>query len=118
MSKERERFTYIGSDISGVINVNPYSSPLYVYTDKRQGIKKNKTAKMEWGLILEETIRDQFRDRHPKYYVDTKEEMKKNNLSFIEHPELPYIAGHPDGFIQMKKAKCVFWKLKLALTLG
>lgn len=57
-----------GSDAAAIVNLDPWSSPMAVWLDKR-GITEDSdaTEAMEWGLLLENIVADEFERRTGLY---------------------------------------------------
>lgn len=113
MSKERERYQYVGaSDIAGIVNISPWTSPLSVWHSKMHGRTSNMTDAMYFGTALETFVKNEFRRRNKTLKVLSKKEMRDDGLSFIEHEELPYICGHPDGYFIDDKGEIGILEIK------
>jgi putative phage-type endonuclease len=52
------------SDVAGIIGMSEWSSPVAVWLDKTMSVDKAATEPMEWGLILEDTIIDEWARRN------------------------------------------------------
>lgn len=84
-----------GSDIAGVLNMNPkYTSPLKVYISKVEPPNENEETSeaAEWGNILEPVVRNQFKKRHPELQV------RQSNFMW-RHPEYDFMVANVDGFL-------------------
>jgi putative phage-type endonuclease len=54
------------SDVAGIIGMSEWSSPVSVWLDKTMTVEKAATEPMEWGLILEDTIIDEWARRNDR----------------------------------------------------
>ena len=96
------------SDIAGVVGLNPYKSPLWIYLDKTSQLPESyqENIAAELGLELENFMRKKF----VKW-------MKKNEDINIDVKEVPYILQHDkvdyftatlDGILKHpEKGKCI-----------
>jgi len=94
MAKEEvDRKTYLGGhDISALLGVNPYRTPLQVYAEKKGLSDPFQQNEYTWlGLALEPAARSWYRELNEN--VPVTEEV------FVRHSDLSYLAGHPDGIV-------------------
>lgn len=85
-----ERRTYLGAnDVSAILGLNPYSSPLAVYCDKRgEKPPQEQTAAMKRGLRLEPYI--------AALYSDHTGRAVEKWLGPIRPPDKPHLGVNPD----------------------
>lgn len=84
-----------GSDIAGVLNMNPkYTSPLKVYISKVEPPPDDDETSeaAEWGNILEPVVRNQFKKRHPELRV-------RQSHFMWRHPKYDFMVANVDGFL-------------------
>lgn len=61
-----------GSDVSAIMGLNEYKSPLQLWLEKTGRVEPKDLSDNEavqWGVTLEPVIRDRFAARHPEYTV-------------------------------------------------
>lgn len=61
-----------GSDVSAIMGLNEYKSPLQLWLEKTGRVEPRDLSDNEavqWGVTLEPVIRDRFAARHPEYTV-------------------------------------------------
>lgn len=61
-----------GSDVSAIMGLNEYKSPLQLWLEKTGRVEPRDLSDNEavqWGVTLEPVIRDRFAERHPEYTV-------------------------------------------------
>jgi putative phage-type endonuclease len=85
-----------GSDIAGILNVSPYSSPYQIYLEKKGEYQKEESEQMYWGNILENLVAKEFARRNNK-------KVKKCNYTIV-HTEYPFIIANVDRLIVGEKA--------------
>lgn len=90
-----------GSDVAGIMGINPWASPLTVYLDK-VGVtgKKETNEKMEIGTELEPFLREKFRKKMSKELTDLKVITVKKILFHQEHN---FILANVDGLVYCKE---------------
>ena len=78
-----------GSDASAILGLNPYSSPLRVYTDKiGKAEEKESNEAMRQGVDLEQYVADRFSE-------ETGKRVKKCN-KILQHKDLPWMLANID----------------------
>lgn len=80
-----------GTDISGILGMNPWKSPLSVYLDKTgvgDGVVENEA--MEWGKRLELLVAQKYAEAH---------DVTLEQGQFHTHQEIPYLGGTPDYIV-------------------
>tara|TARA_R110002012_G_scaffold197079_1_gene365597 strand:- start:1076 stop:1972 length:897 start_codon:yes stop_codon:yes gene_type:complete len=88
----RDRRTYLGgSDIAGVLNTCPYSSPLQVWHRKVNGEEKTDSDGMYFGRRLEGFVKREFKKRNKEFKII------KGDV--IKHDIYEYLSGSPDGYL-------------------
>ncbi len=90
-----ERQHYIGgSDISAIMNLNPWKTIHDVFIEKVDDPKPFKENEaMYWGKALEESIADRWlMERHKENY-----NIERSQVLSTGHPTKDYIRGHPDA---------------------
>lgn len=99
-----------GTDISAILGMNPWKSPLSVYLDKTgvgDGIVENEA--MEWGKRLELLIAQKYAEAYDCIVTPGE---------FLLHPEYPYFGGTPDFIVTWKdglgEALCKGLEIKTA----
>ena len=85
-----------GSDIAGVMDISPWSTPLAVYCDK-VGLKppQDPTVAMEFGIRMEPTLRKWAEDEINKQ-LDTKAYLALGGYKVLSSP---YLYRHPENDI-------------------
>lgn len=89
MSEDRDRKTYIGgTDVSAILGLNPYKSPLQVFLEKTGNLQPQAdNPAMKWGRILEAPVAEEFaRLRN----------VQLKPGGFITVKDRPYLGAHPD----------------------
>ncbi len=79
-----------GSDISGILNISDYTSPLCVWDQKVNGYKAVETEACYFGKRLESFVKHEFRKKNKDLKV------LKGDLLTDEIRE--YLTGSPDGY--------------------
>lgn len=54
------------SDVAGIVGMSEWASPVSVWVDKTMTVESEPTEPMEWGLILEDTIIDEWARRNDR----------------------------------------------------
>lgn len=81
-----------GSDVSAILGLNPYSSPLKVYTDKvSDDIKEETNEAMRQGTDFEQYVADRFCE-------ETGYKVKRCN-KILQHPDYPWMLANVDRLI-------------------
>lgn len=65
-----------GSDVSALMGLNEYKSPLTLWLEKTGRIDSKNLSdneSVQWGITLEPIIRKKFADKHPEYAVQIPE---------------------------------------------
>ena len=106
-----------GSDISAIVGLDKYSSPMRVYLDKigvPSDIVENEA--MEWGTRTESIVADKFAEMHPEYIV--KKELEPNGEeTLFRHPDCLFAVAHPDRLLYERgdgTAPPAVWECKTA----
>lgn len=98
---ERRRAGLGGSDVAAVVGLNPWSSPLQVYAEKRGLVEpKEMSEAMRWGHVLEPVIAQEYARR-----LDV--EVYQPSVSPIVHPSRSWQLGTPDALVRGAPAKGV-----------
>ena len=85
-----------GSDVSTIIGVNKYKSPLRLWLEKTGRVAQEDISSkeaVEWGNRLEATIRDKFAEMHPEFDVT-------ESGSTMVSRERPWAHANLDGIIE------------------
>lgn len=87
----RDRHQFIGSsDAAAALDLSPWRSMIDLWLEKRGDLPPlEETPAMRWGKLLEPTIRQE--------YADTTGRSVRVPPRRIDHPEVRFIAAHPDG---------------------
>ena len=92
-----ERKKYIGgSDTGGILNNNPYSSPLTIWKIKKNLLEIDETINIKKGNDLEPVILRKFQEK-------TDKNVFKPDVMF-HHPEYNFMIANVDGLIEDEKA--------------
>lgn len=88
---EQRRIGIGGSDVSAILGLNAYKSPMSVYLDKigESPLEDTTSESAYWGTQLEDVIARHFADANPGIKV------RRNNHILI-HPEYPYMIANID----------------------
>ena len=90
-----ERKNYIGgSDISAVMGLNRYKTPLRLWLEKTGGIKPDDLSnneKVQWGIKLEEIVAQEFSERTGKKVI--------RQTKTYTHNKYPFLVAHVDRLI-------------------
>lgn len=80
-----------GSDISAIAGVNPFSSAIDVFLQKKglHDVKPN--SKMRWGNLLEPAVADE--------YSETEGVQINKVKAVLQHPEIPHFLANLDRLI-------------------
>ena len=91
---EWRRRGFGGSDVSGVLGMNKWKTPLQIYISKVEPPIENEeiSEAAEWGNILEPVVRDQFKKKHPELRV-------RQSHFMWRHPEYDFMVANVDGFL-------------------
>ena len=98
-----------GTDVSALLGLNPWKSPIDVYLGKLgMSERKEPTEAMFWGNQLEQVISNVYAERC-KVKVVRGESIAAlfpnlkahsfNEQSLLEHPQADYVLGTPDGIV-------------------
>lgn len=86
---EKRRQGIGGSDVSALLGLNPYSSPMKVYLDKIGKLEEQETNEaMRQGTDLEDYVASRFCE-------DTGKKVKRVNR-ILQHPEFPWMLANID----------------------
>lgn len=109
---KRRRLGLGGSDVSAILGVNPYQTPLDVWADKtgKVPIRSVSNEAMIWGTVLEPVIASEFARRTGCELDDIPEE-----LTPLVHESRPWHMGTPDYLIRNKRigleVKTAGWRM-------
>lgn len=85
-----------GSDISGILNLSPWSNPIHVYMDKIGELpQQEQTEAMYFGNILEDIVAKEFQKR-------TGMKVRRRN-AILQHPDYDYMFANVDRIIVGKR---------------
>lgn len=93
----RDRHLYLGSsDAAPAMNLSPWRSAVELWLEKRRRAAPiEETAAMRWGKLLEPLLRQEYADLTGRRVRVPPER--------IPHPELSFIAAHPDGITEDRR---------------
>lgn len=94
-TQEVDRNSYLGaSDMAAILGENPYVSPMQVYANKIGMSEPFTGNEFTWlGSAVEPEMRKWYREE----VLDG--EYESSGEVFLRHPELEYLAGHPDDIL-------------------
>jgi putative phage-type endonuclease len=98
-----ERRTMItASDISAILNLNPYRGPLEVWHEKRgerppETMDPKRQARIEWGHLIEPRLRERYAARHGVMGL------MRTSMT-LRHPEIRHHGATPDGLVFTDRA--------------
>lgn len=97
---ERRRHGLGGSDVSAILGVNPYATPLDVWADKtgKVPIRSVSNEAMIWGSVLEPVIASEYARRTGVELDSVPEE-----LTPLVHESRPWHMGTPDYLIKDRR---------------
>ena len=95
-----------GSDIAGILDISPWSTPLAVYCDKA-GLRPDRdpTDAMEFGLRMEPELRRWAKDEINKQFATTDEYLATGGYNVLsspylyQYPTIPEFIGNLDGVV-------------------
>lgn len=97
-----------GSTAAAILGASKYGTPLteWLRLTGRRTPDRVETPWMRWGTMMEPVNADLYRERfHDR-------ELAREELT-IEHPEIPWLAYSPDGFVAIKQAgRTGLWEAK------
>ena len=104
------RKKFVGaSEVAGILNIggdiSKYSTPLSVFMDKMGMSEKmdNDAYHLRRGRNMEQYVIDEYIHRTgSKMYPCKKENGKGKMISYIQHPDIPFAAFHPDSLVISK----------------
>ena len=103
----RERETYIGAtDLSAILGLNPYSTPLSVYCSKLRIVEPEpETHAMKRGIILEPAI--------ARFYENQTGRTVRKWERVVRHPDKPHLGVNPDYYVPDVPTSCDQDELRL-----
>lgn len=104
---EKRRLGVTGTDISAIMGINPWRTPMDVYLDKiGQGAPAQETESMYWGAALEKVILNRFAKEHPAHSVVhcDRTTVSEGDPLKVCSPDALYTVGSPSqrGVIEVK----------------
>jgi putative phage-type endonuclease len=95
----RRRDKIGGSDAAAACGVDPYRSRVMLWAEKTGRVTRAETEAMRWGKLLE-----------PVVFA----ELERQGFDVMPAPDvewaqdgLPWLVGHPDGFVDLDGQRCV-----------
>ena len=91
---DRRRAGVTASEIAVILGLSPYSSPFELYYRKRGELPDQPdNAAMAIGRAMENFVADQFRHKHPEFYLTG------SGRELYQHPERPWQMATPDRVV-------------------
>ena len=98
-----------GSEIAGILGISKWDSPFSVWKKKvyPESVPNRESASMQWGTLLEETIRKAYRKFHP-------EETVEQVHAVLEMKGYPWARANLDGAVRSESGEWGILEIKTA----